>query len=116
ARTSCGESACALPYLTNVKISDLLTSQRPAFSFEFFPPKDRAGMDALLETVEKLRPLAPAFVSVTYGAGGGTRARTLEVTKSIKRDVGIEAMAHLTCVGAPVSELRSMLDDVAAAG
>jgi methylenetetrahydrofolate reductase (NADPH) len=99
-----------------VKISDILAARRPAFSFEFFPPKDQAGTDALLATVEKLRPLKPAFVSVTYGAGGSTRARTLEVTKSIKRDLGIEAMAHLTCVGASVAELRTVLDDIAGSG
>jgi methylenetetrahydrofolate reductase (NADH) len=99
-----------------VKISDLLATQRPAFSFEFFPPKDQAGTDSLLETVEKLRPLNPAFVSVTYGAGGSTRSRTLDVTKSIKRDLGIEAMAHVTCVGASVDDLRGVLDDIAGAG
>ena len=99
-----------------MKISDILAARRPAFSFEFFPPKDQAGTDALLATVEKLRPLKPAFVSVTYGAGGSTRARTLEVTKSIKRDLGIEAMAHLTCVGASVDELRTVLDDIAGSG
>jgi methylenetetrahydrofolate reductase (NADPH) len=99
-----------------VKISDILAARRPAFSFEFFPPKDQAGTDALLATVEKLRPLKPAFVSVTYGAGGSTRARTLEVTKSIKRDLGIETMAHLTCVGASVGELRTVLDDIAGSG
>ena len=70
-------------------------------------------MEALLATVQALRPLAPAFVSVTYGAGGGTRSRTLAVVKSIKRDLGIEAMAHLTCVGAAVDELRAVLDDIA---
>ena len=94
----------------------MLATRRPAFSFEFFPPKDEAGTDALLRTVDKLKPLQPAFVSVTYGAGGSTRARTLEVTKSIKRDLGIEAMAHLTCVGATVGDLRAILGDVRGAG
>ena len=97
-------------------ISALLAQHRPAFSFEFFPPKDDAGTRALLETVERLRPLSPSFVSVTYGAGGSTRARTVEITKAVKRDLGIEAMAHLTCVGATGDELRRVLDDVAAAG
>jgi methylenetetrahydrofolate reductase (NADPH) len=99
-----------------VKIGEILASRRPAFSFEFFPPKDDAGMRSLLETVEKLGPLHPAFVSVTYGAGGGSRTRTIEVTKSIKRDLGIEAMAHLTCVGATAPELRGVLDELARAG
>jgi methylenetetrahydrofolate reductase (NADPH) len=99
-----------------VRVRDILTGGRPAFSFEFFPPKDDAGTAAFLTTVEKLRSLKPAFVSVTYGAGGSTRARTVEVTKSIKRDLGIEAMAHLTCVGATVDELRSVLNEVDGAG
>src|SRR5579863_1126099 len=73
-------------------------------------------MRALLRAVETLRPLDPAFVSVTYGAGGSARARTLQVTTSIKGDLGIEAMAHLTCVGATVDELRRVLDDVSGAG
>ena len=118
-----GECSCSAPYNIAVKISEILATVnregrplQPAFSFEFFPPKDQAGTDALLQTVEKLRPLRPAFVSVTYGAGGSTRARTLDVTKSIKGELGIEAMAHITCVGAAVDELRGVLDDVARAG
>ena len=99
-----------------MKIADILGARRPSFSFEFFPPKDDAGTQALLATVEALRPLEPAFVSVTYGAGGSTRARTIEVTKAIRRDLGIEAMAHVTCVGASADELRGVLDDVARSG
>jgi len=99
-----------------VKISDILRERRPAFSFEFFPPKDEAGGAALLATVEALKPLEPAFVSVTYGAGGSTRARTIDVTKSIKRDLGIEAMAHVTCVASTVDDLRSVLQDVSRSG
>src|SRR4029077_12899389 len=83
---------------------------------EFFPPHSDEGVAKLLATVEILRPLEPAFVSVTYGAGGSTRARTIEVTKAIKRDLGLEAMAHLTCAGADVAGLRAVLDEVAAAG
>jgi methylenetetrahydrofolate reductase (NADPH) len=99
-----------------VKIGEILTASRPAFSFEFFPPKDDAGVLTLLDTVAKLKPLRPAFVSVTYGAGGSTRTRTVSVTKSIKRDLGIEAMAHLTCAGATVAELRGVLDELESAG
>ena len=113
---SSGECRLAIPNLRRVRISDLVAASRPAFSFEFFPPKDEAGVAALLRTVETLRPLAPAFVSVTYGAGGSARVRTIEVTKAIKRDLGIEAMAHVTCVGATVDELRAVLDDVTRAG
>ncbi|HXW77508.1 MAG TPA: methylenetetrahydrofolate reductase [NAD(P)H] [Candidatus Eremiobacteraceae bacterium] len=99
-----------------MRISDVLRTRKPAFSFEFFPPKDDAQMAALLETVETLRPLDPAFVSVTYRPGGSTGARTLEVTARIKRDLRIEAMAHLTCVGATVARLREILREIGEAG
>ena len=66
--------------------------------------------------LESLRQLDPDFVSVTYGAGGSTRARTLELTKWIKQELGIEAMAHLSCVGVTEDELRAILDDMSAAG
>jgi methylenetetrahydrofolate reductase (NADPH) len=103
-----------------VKISDLLrdAGQRgePVFSFEFFPPKTDDGVRVLFETVEALRPLSPGFVSVTYGAGGSTRARTVELVKRLKRETGIEAMAHVTCVGASRDEIAATLDEFAAAG
>ena len=99
-----------------MRIDAVLQERRPCFSFEFFPPQSDDGVLKLLKTVEVLRPLAPAFVSVTYGAGGGTRARTIEVTRAIKRDLGVETMAHLTCVGADVAGLRRVLDEVAGAG
>jgi len=99
-----------------VKIDRILESGRPSFSFEFFPPKDDAGMQALLATTATLRELEPAFVSVTYGAGGSTRTRTIDVTKRIKKEIGLEAMAHLTCVGATSDQLRATLRDIAAAG
>jgi methylenetetrahydrofolate reductase (NADPH) len=82
----------------------------PLFSFEFFPPKTDAGERSLLQTIERLRGLSPSFVSVTYGAGGGTREKTIELVTRIKREYGIEAMAHLTCVGHGRDELASILD------
>ena len=88
----------------------------PVFSFEFFPPRSDAGERVLGQALESLRGLSPDFVSVTYGAGGSTRARTLELTKWIKGELGIEAMAHLTCVGATREELRETLDSMTAAG
>jgi methylenetetrahydrofolate reductase (NADPH) len=103
-----------------VRISDLLRFARergdPVFSFEFFPPKTDEGTKALFETVEALRPLAPAYVSVTYGAGGSTRARTLELVTRLKRETEVETMAHLTCVGSSREELARVLDELAAAG
>ncbi|HET9123348.1 MAG TPA: methylenetetrahydrofolate reductase [NAD(P)H] [Solirubrobacteraceae bacterium] len=91
-------------------------TDRPVFSFEFFPPKTDAGERVLGLALESLRQLSPDFVSVTYGAGGATRARTPELTKWIKNELGIEAMAHLTCVGASRTELRELLDGMTAAG
>jgi methylenetetrahydrofolate reductase (NADPH) len=88
----------------------------PVFSFEFFPPKSDAGERVLGLALESLRQLEPDFVSVTYGAGGSSRTRTLELTKWIKQELGIEAMAHLSCVGSTREELRAILDDMSQAG
>jgi methylenetetrahydrofolate reductase (NADPH) len=99
-----------------MRISDILAARRPCFSFEFFPPKSDEGVASLMETAAALRPLEPAFVSVTYGAGGSTRARTLDVVKAMKHDLGLEAMAHLTCVGATANELRAVLRELERAG
>ncbi len=100
-----------------MRIDEIIAaSGGPVFSFEFFPPKTDEGEQNLRLTLEDLRAFDPDFVSVTYGAGGGTRARTVEVTKWLKQDLGIEAMAHLSCVGATREELGEVLDDIAAAG
>ena len=88
-----------------MRIADLLERQRPVFSFEFFPPKTDEGQQTLRNTLEVLKDDEPDYVSVTYGAGGTTRNRTVEITKTIKRDFGIEAMAHLSCVGEPRERL-----------
>jgi methylenetetrahydrofolate reductase (NADPH) len=99
-----------------MKIKDLFGRGKPLFSFEFFPPKDEAGVAALFDTVNRLRDLHPSFVSVTYGAGGSTRRKTIELTKRIKQELGIEAMSHLTCVGHSRGEIRTILDEIEAAG
>lgn len=91
-------------------------SSEPLFSFEFFPPKTEEGERNLLKAVEALKPLDPAFVSVTYGAGGSTRDKTLEVVDRIRTEYGLEAMAHFTCVSATVDELRSTLDSLTELG
>jgi methylenetetrahydrofolate reductase (NADPH) len=88
----------------------------PAFSFEFFPPKTPEGEANLFRAVAELRPLAPDFVSVTYGAGGSTRTRTLEIVARIRDEHDLEAMAHFTCVGSTVDELRATLDQMAGLG
>lgn len=97
-----------------MRIADAYRSGRPVFSFEFFPPKDEKGMRRLHDTIAALRPLRPDFVSVTYGAGGTTRELTVELVTEIKRDTGLEAMAHLTCVGSTSDEIAAVLDRLAA--
>lgn len=99
-----------------MRITEILAQQQPTCSFEFFPPKSPAGVNALFETISELRNHAPSFVSVTYGAGGSTRDLTLELVTRIKQETGIEAMAHLTCVGHGREELRAILDNLAAGG
>jgi methylenetetrahydrofolate reductase (NADPH) len=100
-----------------VRIDEILASaEEPVFSFEFFPPTTPEGERTLRSSLEALRSLEPAFASVTYGAGGSTRDRTVEITKWIKQDLGIEAMAHLSCVGSSRDELYGILDGIEAAG
>src|SRR4051794_15332137 len=94
-----------------MRIDEILEDRRPCFSFEFFPPKTDEGMDNLWRAAGELKQDEPAFVSVTYGAGGSTRDRTIQIVKRIKRELGLEAMAHFTCVGATVDELRVPLDE-----
>jgi methylenetetrahydrofolate reductase (NADPH) len=98
-----------------MKIRNRLNPSDPCFSFEFFPPKTDEGTANLLKTLEDLAPLEPGFVSVTYGAGGSTRDRTVELVTRIKRESGIETMAHLTCVGHSRDELRQVLGRLAEA-
>lgn len=88
----------------------------PCFSFEFFPPKTPEGEKNLFDTVQDLKELAPGFVSVTYGAGGSTREKTREIVTRIKRESGIEAMAHFTCVGHSKDEIRDTLRKLSDAG
>jgi methylenetetrahydrofolate reductase (NADPH) len=99
-----------------MRISDALASMRPFFSFEFFPPKDDAGVKQLFATIEALQVLRPAFVSITYGAGGSSRERTVALAKRIQSEIGLTVMAHVTCVGASRTELRLLFDDLARAG
>jgi methylenetetrahydrofolate reductase (NADPH) len=95
-----------------MRIDEILASGEPSFSFEFFPPKTEQGERNLHAALDELRTLEPAFVSVTYGAGGSTRAKTIEIVRNIKREYGLEAMAHFTCVGATVEDLHGTLRDM----
>jgi methylenetetrahydrofolate reductase (NADPH) len=100
-----------------VRIDEILaTAEGPIFSFEFFPPRTDEGWENLREALKSLTVLEPDFASVTYGAGGSTRERTLEVTKWLKQELGIEAMAHLSCVGATREQLDQIVDGIAQAG
>jgi methylenetetrahydrofolate reductase (NADPH) len=91
-------------------IRERLAHKRPVFSFELFPPRTEKGEAVLWRSLESLAVLEPDFVSVTYGAGGGARERTVELVGRIKRELGIEPLAHLTCVGASRDELLKVLD------
>src|SRR4051812_15604306 len=99
-----------------MRIDEILEDTRPCFSFEFFPPKTDEGLENLWRAANELKEDDPAFVSVTYGAGGSTRDRTIGIVKRIKQELGLEAMAHFTCVGATVDELRAVLDEMRDAG
>lgn len=99
-----------------MKVRYRLNPSNPCFSFEFFPPKTEEGFNELLKTFEELSPLDPGFVSVTYGAGGSTRDKTIELVTRIKQTSGIEPMAHLTCVGHTREEMKPILDRFVEAG
>lgn len=99
-----------------MKISELISGNRPFFSLEFFPPKEKAAWPGFFDQVEKLKKVNPSFVSVTYGAGGSTQDYTLEIVTKMKNHLGLEPMAHLTCVGASRQKIQSFLDSLEDAG
>jgi methylenetetrahydrofolate reductase (NADPH) len=99
-----------------MRIDHILEERKPVFSFEFFPPKTPEGETNLTTALDDLKDDNPDYVSVTYGAGGSTRDKTIQIVKSIKQSYGIEAMAHLSLVGEPVDGLRRILDDIASSG
>jgi len=93
-----------------MRIAELFAQGRPVVSFEFFPPKTDAGYTSLFKTIAELKKLDPGFVSVTWGAGGSTRRKTVELVTRIQEEIGLTAMAHLTCVGASRADLNEILD------
>ena len=99
-----------------MRIGDLLADGGRSFSFEFFPPKDEAGEEVLWRSISELEPLDPTFVSVTYGAGGTTRDRTVAITGRIARETSMLPMAHLTCVGHTAEELARILRSLSDSG
>ncbi len=100
-----------------MKVRDLHGRGWPVFSFEFFPPKTDEGARALLNTVADLQEVwKPDYVSVTYGAGGSTRDRTIDVVTKLQRDVGVHTMAHLTCLGSTRAEITTIVERLLDAG
>ena len=99
-----------------MRVADRYGGNRPVFSFEFFPPKTDKGFQNLYATVGELKLLNPDFVSVTWGAGGSTRAKTVESTLQIQQEIGVTAMAHLSCIGSPPDELAQTLGRLEAGG
>lgn len=100
-----------------MKIIDILTKNaRPIFSFEFFPPKTEERKTELFEALKKVKTLNPGYISVTYGAGGGTRDKTIKIVEQAKNIIGLESMAHLTCVGHSKEEIKKILDELQTSG
>ncbi len=99
-----------------MKISDILKKDRLSLSFEVFPPKNESAFDSIREATEEIASLAPAFMSVTYGAGGGTSRFTLDIAANIERSLGVPTLAHLTCVSSTRETVRARIEDMRAAG
>jgi methylenetetrahydrofolate reductase (NADPH) len=99
-----------------MRIAERFARGKQVFSFEFFPPKTEPGFEALFRTIRDLKPLDPDFVSVTWGAGGSTRRKTVELVIQIEREAGLTAMAHLSCIGSSRAQLAATLDQLAAGG
>ena len=99
-----------------MKITELIKSKRLSLSFEVFPPKTESGYDTVREATEEIASLGPAFMSVTYGAGGGTSKYTLDIAKNIKTKYGVPSIAHLTCVSSTKATVRERIEDIKAAG
>ena len=99
-----------------MKITDLLSRKKLTLSFEVFPPKTDSSFDSVKRATEEISKLRPLFMSVTYGAGGGTSKYTLEIAKSIKEKNGVPTVAHLTCVSSTRETVRERIADIRAAG
>ena len=99
-----------------MKIIDLLRENKLTLSFEVFPPKTESNFDSVKSAVEAIAQLRPAFMSVTYGAGGGTSKYTLDIAKNIKERYGVPSLAHLTCVSSTRETVRQRISDIREAG
>ena len=101
--------------ITDMKISDLLKDRKFSLSFEIFPPKTDAVYDSVKYATEEIAKLKPAFMSVTYGAGGGTSKYTLDMAKNIKDNYGVPSIAHLTCISSTRETVIDMIEKIKAA-
>ncbi len=99
-----------------MKIKDILAKDRPSLSFEVFPPKNETAFESVKTATEEIAKLRPAFMSVTYGAGGGTSRYTLDIAKNIKKAYGVPTLAHLTCVSSTKETVREKIAEIQAAG
>ena len=95
-----------------MKIRDILKNEGPHISFEVFPPKTDAGYGSVLAATEKIAALKPAFISVTYGAGGGTSKNTVSIASHIRDDFGVTSLAHLTCVSSTKEEVHRLIEQL----
>ena len=99
-----------------MKIIDLLNQNKPSLSFEVFPPKSETTFESVKSATEEIAKLRPAFMSVTYGAGGGTSQYTLDIAKNIKSLYGVPTLAHLTCVSSTRDTVKHKIDEIKSAG
>ncbi|MBE6803110.1 MAG: methylenetetrahydrofolate reductase [NAD(P)H] [Ruminococcaceae bacterium] len=99
-----------------MKITHILNSDKLSISFEVFPPKTETAFDSVRTATQEIAALKPSFMSVTYGAGGGTSKYTLEIAKNIKEIYGVPTLAHLTCVSSTKQTVREKIDEIKAAG
>ncbi len=99
-----------------MKISELLSSNGRSLSFEVFPPKNDTLFESVKQATEEIAKLKPSFMSVTYGAGGGTSRYTLEIAKNIKSTYGVPTLAHLTCVSSTRETVRAKIEEIKASG
>ena len=99
-----------------VKITDLINKEKPSLSFEVFPPKTEMGFEAVKSAIEEIAKLKPSFMSVTYGAGGGTSQYTLDIAKNIKERYGVPTIAHLTCVSSTRATVKEKIELIKRAG
>ncbi len=97
-----------------MKISDILSKNRVTVSFEAFPPKQESAFDSVISAVDKMCSLSPDFMSVTYGAGGGTSKNTVRIAEHVQNKLGVCALAHLTCVSSTKEKVKSVLDELRA--